>query len=117
MQVAGAIPRRRPRLGRALIHAVLSCVSLACALPLLLILSASFTEENALVNDGFRLVPSRFSLDAYRYLLSDPAQIGNAYLISTLVTLVGSLVSLLLMALLGYALSRRDFPLRKPLAA
>ena len=113
--IASQRPRRRPRLGRALIHAVLICVSMACALPLVLIFSASFTDENALVNNGFRLVPSQFSLAAYRYLLNDPRQIGNAYLISAFVTLVGSALSLLLMALLGYALSRRDFPLRKPL--
>ena len=105
----------RRSMGRLAIHGVLIAVCLACLLPLVLIFSASFTEENTLIDHGFQIVPQQFSLDAYRFLLTDPTQIGNAYLISAFVTIVGAALGLLLMAMLGYALSRRDFPLRKPL--
>ncbi len=115
VQTARVRPRTRRVASRALIHLVLICVCAACLLPLILIVSASFTEENALIDNGYRIIPSKFSLGAYQYLLRDPSQIAHAYLISGFVTIVGSATSLLLMALLGYALSRRDFALRKPL--
>src|SRR3712207_2696512 len=110
-----AMAIQRLSLGRAIVHTILALVCTGCVLPLLLIVAASSTEEATLVNQGFRLIPSRWSLDAYRFLLSDPNQILRAYGISLLVTLSGTAVSLLLMSLLGYALSRRDFVLRGPL--
>ncbi len=88
----------------------------ACVLPLLLIFSASVTDEQSLVENGFQLIPSRFSLYAYEFLLNDPNQIVRAYGVSIFVTGVGSALSLLLMSLLGYAMSRKDFALRKPIA-
>ncbi|MEP7189269.1 MAG: carbohydrate ABC transporter permease [Roseiflexaceae bacterium] len=107
---------RRKRAGSiALIHALMIVVCIGCVVPLLMILSASFTDEQTLVEQGFQLIPSKFSLYAYQYLLGDSGLILRAYGISILVTVVGATVSLLLMALLGYAMSRRDFALRKPI--
>jgi putative aldouronate transport system permease protein len=91
-------------------------VCILCALPLLLILSASFTDEATLVREGFRLIPLKFSTAAYEYLLRDPQQIVRAYSISVFVTVVGAAFSLLFMSLLAYALSRRDFKLRRPIS-
>jgi len=91
-------------------------ISAACLLPLLLIVAASVTDEQALVENGFQLVPSKWSVYAYQFLLGDPGQIMRAYAVSVFVTVVGSLLSLLLMALLGYAMSRKDFALRKPIS-
>lgn len=105
--------RQKRSIAHAFVHAVLVTVSAACALPLLLILAASFTEEAALVRQGFRLIPAQASLDAYRFLFNDPAQIVRAYGVSTFVTVVGASVSLFLMSMLAYALSRRDFALRQ----
>ncbi len=105
--------RRRRSLGRGVIHAIMIVVCVLCALPLLLILAASFTDEATLVRDGFRLVPSQLSTAAYNYLLRDPQQILRAYGVSVGVTVVGASFSLLFMSLLAYALSRRDFKLRQ----
>ena len=112
----GFRPRRKHAISRAIIHGVMIVVCSACVLPLLLILSASVTDEQSLVENGFQLIPSRFSLYAYEFLLNDPNQILRAYGVSTFVTGIGSALSLLLMSLLGYAMSRKDFALRKPIA-
>lgn len=100
----------------AMIHGALVATCLVCIVPLWLIISASFTDEQALVERGFRLIPAKFSTEAYRFLLADPAQILRAYSVSVLVTFSGAMVSLFLMSMLAYALSRRDFSLRKVLA-
>ena len=109
-------PRYKPSTGRIVIHAIMIVISAACLLPLLLIVAASVTDEQALVENGFQLVPSKWSVYAYQFLLGDPGQIMRAYAVSVFVTVVGSLLSLLLMALLGYAMSRKDFALRKPIS-
>lgn len=105
--------RQRRVVGHGLIHMLMTMVSAACLTPLLIIVAASFTDEAALVNDGFRLIPSKWSLYAYQFLLNDPNQILRAYGVSVFVTFVGTSLSLLLMSLLGYAMSRKDFPLRR----
>lgn len=109
-------PRQKRMLDRAIIHIIMIIVCTGCLLPLLMILAASVTDEQTLVESGFQLIPSKFSLYAYQFLLSDPNQILRAYGISVFVTLVGSALSLLVMSLLGYAMSRKDFVLRKPIS-
>lgn len=109
-------PRTKRSLSRALIHLLMIALCSACLAPLLLILSASLTDETALLDKGFQLIPSKWSLYSYQFLLNDPNQILRAYGVSIFVTFVGSALSLLLMALLGYAMSRKDFALRKPIS-
>lgn len=108
--------RRHRRFWLGIIHAVLICLSLAFALPLVLVLSGSFSTENDIALHGYTLIPLHFTLNAYRYLLNDPSQILNAYWVSIVVTVVGSAFSLLIMALLGYVISRRDFPYQRSLS-
>ncbi len=114
--MSGAAFKRRRSMTHAMIHGALVATCLVCIVPLWLIISASFTDEQALVERGFRLIPAKFSTEAYRFLLADPAQILRAYSVSVLVTFSGAMVSLFLMSMLAYALSRRDFSLRKVLA-
>ncbi len=108
--------RARARRGRAIIHVVLLLISAAVMLPLVLVVSASFTSENAIGQYGYSLIPREFSLYAYQYIFQSGAQILQSYGVSTLVTLVGSGLSLLVMALIAYPLSRADFAWRKPLS-
>ena len=103
-------------LPKLLLHAVLLAFSLFCLIPLIVVISASFSDEVALQKQGFGLLPAEFSTLAYRYIFSDPAQILQAYAVTTFVTVAGTAGSLLVMALLGYVLSRRDFAFRKGLS-
>lgn len=113
-------PRRRPRprlpLARLFAHLVLGLLSAACLMPLILILSASFSDEVALIKDGYSFWPSDWSLLAYRYLLGEPGQILRAYMITTVVTVFGTAAGLLMMALIAYPLSRRSFAFRGPIS-
>lgn len=88
---------------------IFSILSICCVVPILYILSASFTSEASLAQHGYSLIPSDWSLDAYEFVLKSPGQILNSYGISILVTIVGGGASLLFTAMLGYVMSRRDF--------
>ncbi|WP_343422303.1 carbohydrate ABC transporter permease [Candidatus Flexifilum breve] len=103
-------------LGRFSIHIVVLILGLCCLLPLLLILSSSFTDETALTREGYSLIPSHFSTAAYELIFRNPQAILRAYGVTIFTTLVGTIIAVLLMSMLGYALSRPTFVLRKPLS-
>jgi putative aldouronate transport system permease protein len=97
-------------------HGILLSTAMLCFLPLMLIISASFTDQNAISDNGYTLLPSKFSTYAYEFVLRDSRAVVQAYGVTIFVTVVGSLVGLLVMSLLAYALSRPQLRLRKPLS-
>ncbi|MNC12426.1 L-arabinose transport system permease protein AraQ [compost metagenome] len=86
--------------------------SILCLLPLVLIIMISFTDEKTVLTNGYSFFPEKFSLSAYQFLLEDWAQITKSFGVSMFVTIVGTAISLLIMALYAYPISRRDFPHR-----
>jgi putative aldouronate transport system permease protein len=98
------------------INGVFILISLACVIPLLLILSASFSSELGLTTRGYRFIPGEFSLQAYRYIFESPKQLLTSYGVTIVVTLTGTFVSLLFTSMLAYVIARRDFGLRRPLS-
>jgi putative aldouronate transport system permease protein len=101
-------------IGRFSIHLTLTILALCCLLPLLIILSASFTDEIALTRNGYSLIPSQFSTAAYELIFRSPVAILRAYAVTIFTTVVGTIIALTLMSMLAYVLSRPDFIFRKP---
>ena len=89
--------------------------TLLIVLPFILLFMSSITDENTLVANGYSFLPEKFSGAAYGYILKSGAKILKAYGISILVTAVGTLVNVLLSALMAYPLSVRNLPGRKAL--
>lgn len=104
--------RVRERAGRWITHAALIVISALCFAPFLLVVSASLSDNQAILDQGYRFLPVGFSLDAYRYLFLNPKQLLDSYRVSVVVTLVGTALGLLLTSMLSYAMSRRTFRLR-----
>ena len=93
-------------------HCIMILLTLFCLLPFLLLIASSFTDETTLIQDGYAFFPKKLSLEAYRYLLVDSTAIARGYLISVVVTVVGTTINLLLTVMLAYPLSRKDLPKR-----
>ena len=110
------LDRLKQRLAQLVIHLFLIALSLACVIPLLLIVSASFSDELDIARYGYALIPRHFTAFAYTYILRVPEQIVRAYGVTSFVTVVGTAVGLLLMALVAYVISRNDFRWRKQLS-
>jgi putative aldouronate transport system permease protein len=85
---------------------VLGGFALICLLPFLNVLGSSFATPGELATRPFVVIPETFTLDAYRYILST-STIFRALGVSLFVTVAGTFVSLLLTALMAYALSKR----------
>jgi len=86
--------------------------TIACVLPLLIVFSASITDEKAVTMYGYSLFPRNLSLEAYKYIFKDIMVILRAYGVTVFVTVVGSALSLVIIALYAYPISRKDFKYR-----
>lgn len=93
-------------------HIVLLSFSVACIIPFILLISASLTDQNAIVAHGYSLVPQVFSTAAYEYLFMRGTDILQAYGVSIFVTVVGTTVGLSVTLLMAYPLARAETPHR-----
>lgn len=88
-------------------------LALACLLPVVLVAVISITDGDAIVRNGYSFIPDEFSMVAYISLFKDYGTIVNGYGVSIGITVVGTILSVLLMALYAYPISRSDYPFRK----
>ena len=94
-----------------LFYIFISLFSLICLYPFYQVLISSFTDENTLVREGYKLFPSKLSLDAYRTIFSNNV-IPRAYLVTIFITVVGTLLALIVTGLAAYALSGKKLKYR-----
>jgi putative aldouronate transport system permease protein len=94
-------------------NAIVVILALICIVPMLLVVSISFSAEEALREYGYRLIPRSFSLEGYTYLFKQRGTILAALGMSVVVTGAGTVLGVVLNALLGYVLSRREYRLQK----
>jgi putative aldouronate transport system permease protein len=86
--------------------------ALVCLAPFIMVLSASFSSEEAVQLYGFSILPRDVSLEAYKTVFKDPAVIARAYIITVLLTLCGTALGLFIQTMTAYALSRKEFAWR-----
>ena len=98
---------------RLLIYIVAGVFALMCLIPFLLVLGGSFTDEQEIRGEGYKLIPKQFSLKAYQLLFIEPRFVMNAYGISIIVTLAGTAFGLMFSAMLAYPISLKRFRLRR----
>lgn len=99
----------------AVLYILVTLFAIACLMPFILVVSASFTEETALVKNGYQLLPSVFSANAYK-LLSQTSNVLDAYKVTIFITAVGTLASMLCTCGIAYALSCPNFRSRGALS-
>lgn len=119
--MSGVVAARRPRkvrldrsdrVLRGTSYLVVTAFATFCALPFILIVSASFSSESAIMRDGFGLLPKEFTFAAYEYIFRAPRQIIGSYVVTIVMTVAGTALGLFIISMTGYALHRKDFPFR-----
>ena len=86
--------------------------ALMAIIPLILLLSSSLTENNALIKYGYRFFPTVFSTEAYSYIFSTGNSVLRAYFVSFLLTAAGTVISLIITTMLAYPLAKQGMPFR-----
>ena len=93
--------------------AILGVISLIIVVPLLYVVSISFSTDRAIVEYGYRLIPGEFSTRAYDYLLGAPSEILRAYAVSAAATACGTALGVFLSSTLAYVMIRKDYKFSK----
>ncbi len=98
-----------------LANTVMIIWTLVIVLPFLLLFMSSITDENTLVANGYSFFPKKFSLASYAYIIKSGTKIIKSYGISIVVTIVGTLINVLLSAMMAYPLAVKNLPFRRAL--
>lgn len=94
------------------LHTVFILLALVCIIPLVLVIIISFSDEKGILLNGYQLFPEKLSFKAFEYVLAAGDTILRAYGISILVTAIGTVLSVLVITLFAYPLSRSAFRYR-----
>ncbi|SDC43113.1 multiple sugar transport system permease protein [Paenibacillus sp. UNCCL117] len=92
------------RLLMTLFYSCCALFAIACLIPFLIVLGSSLTDETALLQSGYRILPQPFSWEAYTAIFATDV-IYNAYSVTLFVTIVGTALSLLMTSAVSYAVS------------
>lgn len=111
------VSQRTPFIARGasgiVVHGVLIMLCVSVAIPFLLIIVGSLTDEQALTTQGMSFIPNHPSGVAYQYVFKFPTALLQAYGVTATITLIGTGASLLMTAMLAYVISRRDYVLSR----
>jgi len=94
-------------------YVLMSVLSITAIMPMLLLLTSSFTDNTTLVMNGYSFFPEKWSMENYRYILNNSTLIFNAYGVSIVLTATGTIIGTAMTVLMGYGLSKKDLPGRK----
>lgn len=96
----------------AIATVILVVISIVALFPMILLVVASFTDENELITNGYQILPKKLSLEAYTYMVKQAATIVRSYLVTIGTTVVGTGLSVLLTTSIAYPMARKTFKYR-----
>jgi len=101
---------KNDRVFDALVYGILLFVLLVTLIPVMFVVSMSFTPYEELIKrGGFVLIPTKVTMTAYKEMLSDGLLLGGLW-ITVQVTVIGTVLNLIATTLTAYPLSRRQMP-------
>jgi len=86
--------------------------SLICILPFWLVVIGSMTSEAEIINEGYKLIPKLFDFVAYKVLFIESSILINGYKISIIVTVAGTVFSVIIVTMMAYSISRKSLKYR-----
>lgn len=91
-------------IGDFFLHLFMLALAIFCLYPFVVTFMTSISSEQSIINNGYVLIPEEFSTLAYETVFRD-GSVYTGYMVTIFVTVVGTLLSLLITALAGYAMS------------
>ena len=92
-------------------YTFITIFAIVSILPFLIILGTSFETEENIISLGVTIIPREFTTAAYELVMKG-GTIWKSYLLTIILTVVGTLCGLFICAMTGYALQRKDFAFR-----
>jgi putative aldouronate transport system permease protein len=102
--------------GKLSIHLFLAVLCIACLYPFLVILGTSFQSQSDIIKHGYSIIPETFTLTTYQMIIKDPGVLIHTYGVTIATTVIGTIVGLWVTTSYAFAISRKDYAYRSPLA-
>lgn len=99
-------------LGQLLLNLLFIIISLAYVLPLLLLVSISISSENSIREFGYNIFPKVIDMAAYEQIFQSPQTLLDAYRVTIIFTIVTTVLSIVIMGMMAYPLSRKNCKMR-----
>ena len=108
-------PSRKEKKGfsQYILALILIIYTIFCFLPLELVVVSAFADEMSITKNGYRFIPTAWSLDGMHAVLRYGKQLIVSYGVTIFVTVSGTFLGLLMMSMYAYSISRPDFRLSK----
>jgi putative aldouronate transport system permease protein len=95
---------------------LVTIIAAVCLIPFVLLISASFSSDNAIRFNGYSFLPQEFTLEAYSLIFKFPLRVAQAYGVSIFITAVGTFCGLFLITMTAYVISRKTFKFRNTIS-
>jgi len=89
---------------------VMTILALTCALPFILLIVSSITDEATITLYGYSFFPRKVNFSAYKYLFTAGKRILRAYKNTFVLAAVGTVCNLTMTLFVAYMLSKKDLP-------
>jgi len=89
------------------VYVIGSIFLLACAYPLIYVISASFSDPNEIISGSMWLFPRGIQLDAFKGVLKE-SRIWTGYLNTIIYSVTGTAINIALTTMAAYPLSRKE---------
>ncbi len=97
-------------------YIVMILVGIIIVVPFIVLFVSSITDEAVLLKEGYSLIPKKLSMQAYSYIWKSKDTILRAYIITIVITFVGTTINVLITTMIAYPLSLSYLPGRKILS-
>lgn len=87
-------------------------ITIVCLLPMILTFMVSITDETAIMKNGYSFFPEKISFYAYSLMFRGGSSVIKGYVISVLVTTVGTFLAIGITGLAGYTLANKNVQYR-----
>lgn len=98
---------KEERLTQWIAHLYLGIGSLLAILPFILLIMSSVSDDGYAIKYGYKFFPKKFSLEAYNYIFKEWDQIGQAYMMTIIITVVGTVLGVMFTLMLSYGLMQK----------
>ena len=108
--------KKQNMIGQIILNVLFIVMAVAVIIPFIILVSVSLSNETDISYFGYRLIPKRIDLTAYRYVFKHPKTILNAYKVTAIFSFVSMILSTVVTSLFAYPLSRKIFKQRNKLS-
>lgn len=96
---------RKITFGEILMYLFIALFAFFCLVPFLLSLIVSFSSEESIMLNGYSFFPSEWSVEAYRMIFASGSKVMQAFALSCIVTVVGTLLAVWITIMAAFSLS------------